>query len=105
MNFSCWYINVYINLTELKICAGVEATLYFSLFLYVLTTQRLYRITADPLPAVGTRLVFTVSFKCVLISILTSVHANSFVCRVIPLQLPTTVSFKCVLISINFSAC
>ena len=24
----------------------------------------------------------TVSFKCVLISILTSVHANSFVCRV-----------------------
>ena len=73
------YINVYINLTELKICAGV---LYFSLFLYVLTTQRLYRITADPLPAVGTRLVFTVSFKCVLISILTSVHANSFVCRV-----------------------
>ena len=95
------YINVYINLTELKICAGVEATLYFSLFLYVLTTQRLYRITADPLPAVGTRLVFT----GVLISILTSVHANSFVCRVIPLQLPTTVSFKCVLISINFSAC
>ena len=76
------YINVYINLTELKICAGMEATLYFSLFLYVLTTQRLYRITADPLPAVGTRLVFTVSFKCVLISILTSVHANSFVCRV-----------------------
>ena len=31
------YINVYINLTELKICAGVEATLYFSLFLYVYT--------------------------------------------------------------------
>ena len=57
MNFSCWYINVYQCIyisygTENMRWRGSNA-IFFSI-LYVLTTQRLYRITADPLPAVGT---------------------------------------------------